>query len=155
MVAPMLGAWVFTVGWLLIFNMMKVEARMDNLRQEREQWPSTEGTVTQVSFHDADITDDDDYSYATIRFNYTVSGTNYSAGQQIDYFFKSQKQNIQYKTGQKVMVFYDPCSIRNAVVDPSKVDLYETTPWWETMLRIFAFPSIKGAGDEPALSLFS
>jgi hypothetical protein len=137
-----IGTWVFMVGWLLVFNMMTIEARMDNLRQERAHWPTIEGTVTQIDFHDADSTDDNDYSYAIIRYNYTQSGINYSAWQQIDYFSENQKQNIQYKAGQKLMVYYDPSNICSAVIDPSKVDIYETTPWWETVLRIFAFPSM-------------
>lgn len=138
----MMAAWAAVILYLLFAHAMDIDGRMEQLREARSQWPTTPGTVSEVKFHDADPTDDNDYSFATIGFQYKVSGTLETSRQQLNYGTAAQKAQISYRPGQTTTVYYNPTKPESAVIEPSKVDLYEVSRWWEVILRIMAFPSI-------------
>lgn len=137
-----MAAWAAGVLYVLVWHMMDLESKMDDLRRVRAQWPTATATVTKVDFYEAVPTDDNDRSYAILRFQYTAAGASQRTQQHIYYYNEDQKAAITYRKGQDVTVYYDPAKPADAVIEPSKVDYYEVTNWWQTILRILAFPSI-------------
>lgn len=121
-----------------------LQARMENVRQERSEWPSVPGTIEEVQFHAA--TDDNDSSYVLFKFRYNVSGVLYNTAQKwADYtagYKEAREKAKSQQPGQPVTVYYNPADTRQAVLYPTSVDLYEVSTWWETVLRILTYPSI-------------
>ncbi len=137
-----MAAWAAAVLFVLFWHMGDMESKMEDLRQVRSEWPTVTGTVTKIDFHDADPTDDNDRSYATLRFQYNALGSPHTSEQGLLYYSDDQRSAIAYSPGQAVTVHYDPAKAASAVVEPNNVDYYLVTNWWQTILRILAFPSI-------------
>jgi hypothetical protein len=136
---------IWTVGILYVLwgpHLASIEARIENLRQEQSQWPTVQGTVLEVRFHDANLSDDNDRSYAIVRFQYSVSGLAHAGKQKFYYYTDTQRSAIKYCIGQTVTVYHDPDQDAEAVIEPQRVDLYDVSAWWETMLRMLTYPSI-------------
>jgi hypothetical protein len=136
---------IWTVGILYVLlgpHLASIETRMENLRQEHSQWPTVQGNVLEIRFHEADLSDDNDRSYAIVRFQYCVSGLTYTGKQRLYYYTDAQRNAIKYRIGQTVTVYHDPDQAAEAVIEPQRVDLYDVSVWWETMLRMLTYPSI-------------
>ena len=133
----MMAAWA--VGILYILwgpHLADLEARMEKVRQERYHWPAVQGRILDTKVHVPD--NDSEYPTVTTRFQYSVSGTTYTAEQTWGYSDRDRK----YQSGQMVTVYYDPIDSWKAVIELQRVDLYEVSAGWETLLRILAYPAI-------------
>jgi hypothetical protein len=138
----MMAIWTAVIFYVLWGHLVSVEARMENLRQEHSQWPTVQGTVLEVRFYDADPSDDNDRSCAIVRFQYKVSGLAHAGKQSLYYNTDAQRRAIQYFIGQTVNVYHNPDQAAEAVIEPQRVNYYDVSAWWETMLRMLTYPSI-------------
>ena len=133
----------WTVGILYVLfglHYMDIEARMEQVRQTRSQWLSAQGTILEIKSHSA--TDDNDSSSVIVKFQYEAFGSRQVAQQKWGDYTKGYKEANSYRKGQVVTVYYDPGDSMKAVINRESVDLYEVSAWWETILRILAYPSI-------------
>ncbi len=141
----LMAIWTVTILYVLCGpHLASIQTRMEQVRQVRSQWPSVPGTILDVRFNGA--VDDNDYSSLLVKFQYSLSGVSYFAWQKWADYAEGYREFAEkagtFNRGQPVTVYYDTTDPRKAVIDRRNVDLYEVSAVWETILRIFSYPSI-------------
>ena len=120
--SPLFGIIVMIVGGI----MLAITAYIDTQSQASQDWPSTEGVVVASQIEEYRDADQEASYTPRIIYEYTVDGQRY-ASQQLKFSIEqsygtqngANKILSGYPIGKPVIVYYDPATPTNAVLDRS------------------------------------